>query len=86
MKSNNVLPCSALVLGILIALAGIVFAFLYVSEAIFARLGESDQSLLFWYLPILFIGIAGTVLGAGIGIWGAIRLRKIRKQDIPPNN
>lgn len=86
MNPKKTLPCGALVVGSLITLTGIAFAVMYVLEAIVARLGEPDQSLLFWYLPILFIGLIGIVIGVGIGIWGAIRLRKIRQQDTPPDN
>jgi cytochrome oxidase assembly protein ShyY1 len=49
---------------------------MYVLEAIVARIGEADQSLLFWYLPILFIGLIVLAIGLGLGIWGARRLRK----------
>jgi len=81
MDSKKLLPCGALVVGGLITLIGIGFAVMYVLEAIIARLGEADQSLLFWYLPILFMGLIGIIIGLGIGVWGAIRLRQIREQD-----
>lgn len=81
MKSKKTLSYGALVTGGLIVLAGIVCIVMYVLEAIVARLGEPDQSLLFWYLPILFIGIIGTVVGLGIGLWGVISLRKSRQED-----
>jgi hypothetical protein len=38
------------------ALGG-VFILMYVWGAVISRLGEPDQSLLFWYLPIFFIGL-----------------------------
>jgi len=80
MKSKKVLPYGGLIIGGLIAMTGIACVVIYVLEAIVARLGEPDQSLLFWYLPILFIGIIGILIGLGIGIWGAIRLRRIRQE------
>ena len=80
MNSKKLLPCGALVVGSLFALVGIGLAVTYVLEAIVARLGEPDQSLLFWYLPILFMGIIGILIGLGIGVWGVIRLRKIQHQ------
>lgn len=86
MQSKKILPCGALAVGSLIALIGISLAAMYVLEAIVARIGEADQSLLFWYLPILFMGIIGILIGLGVGIWGAIRLRKIRREDVSPEN
>jgi len=86
MQSKKILPCGALAVGSLIALIGISLAVMYVLEAIVARVGEADQSLLFWYLPILFMGIIGILIGLGVGIWGAIRLRKIRREEISPEN
>lgn len=83
MNTKKILPCGALVVGGLITLTGLAFAIMYVLEAIVARLGEPDQSLLFWYLPILFIGLTGIIIGVGIGIWGAIRLSKIQQQATP---
>ena len=82
MSSKKILPCGALAVGSLITLIGIGLAVTYVLEAVIARLGEADQSLLFWYLPILFMGVVGIIIGLGIGTWGAVRLRKIQSQDM----
>jgi hypothetical protein len=81
MKSKKTLPYGSLIIGVLIAMIGIACVVMYILEAIVARIGEPDQSLLFWYLPILFIGIIGISIGMGIGIWGVIRLRKIRQEE-----
>lgn len=81
MNSKKVLPCGALIIGILISVTGITFVVMYVSEAVISRQGEADQSLLFWYLPILFIGLFGIILGTGIGILGYIGLRKHHRED-----
>ena len=58
--------------GITLALMGLFFIGAYISEAYLARIGEPDQSLLFWYLPLLFIGLFTTALGVLI-IWIAYR-------------
>ena len=81
MNSNKILPCGALVFGILAFVTGSVFVVMYISQAIIARLGEPDQSLLFWYLPFLFMGIIGIFTGIGIGALGVIGLRRIHSQD-----
>jgi len=60
--------------GSLLSLAGIVFVVLYVKEAVIDRFAESDQSLLFWYLPVLFIGMA-LLLG------GLLLLRKYKNRE-----
>jgi hypothetical protein len=86
MNTKKIFPCGTLVVGSLIALTGIACVVMYVLEAIVARVGEPDQSLLFWYLPFLFVGLIGIFIGLGIGIWGAIRLKKIRQQDTTPEN
>lgn len=78
MKSSKILLYSALAFGSLMTLAGGAFVVMYILEAIVARAGEPDQSLLFWYLPFLFMGLIGMVIGLGVGVWGAIRLRKGR--------
>ena len=86
MDSKKIFPCGALVVGSLIILIGIGFTVAYVLEAIVVRLGEPDQSLLFWSLPILFMGLTGIVIGSGIGVWGVIRLRKIQQQGTSSDN
>jgi len=80
MKSSKVLPSGALAFGSLMALTGAAFVVMYIFEAIVARAGDPDQSLLFWYLPILFMGLIGMAIGLGLGVWGVIRLRKIRRR------
>lgn len=86
MNSKKILPCGALAAGGLSILIGIGFAAMYVLEAIITRRGEPDQSLLFWYLPILFIGLIGIIIGLVFGVWGAIRLIQIREQSSAPEN
>jgi hypothetical protein len=81
MNFNKILPYGALVFGILAFVTGSVFVVMYVSQAIIAKMGEPDQSLLFWYLPFLFMGIFGIFTGIGLGALGVIGLRRIRSQD-----
>jgi ABC-type uncharacterized transport system permease subunit len=50
-------------LGGLMVMLGLIFIIMYVWQAVIARLGEPDQSLLFWYLPILFLGMIAAMLG-----------------------
>jgi len=86
MNTKKILPCGALAFGVLIFLAGIVFVAMYISEAILARVGDPDQSLLFWYLPILFIGITGIILGLIAGILGLVGVRKVRSSEGQTNS
>ena len=76
MNSKKLLSYGALGIGILIFIIGAGLVMAYISEAILARLGEPDQSLLFWYLPLLFIGIMGIIIGLAAGILGIIGLRR----------
>ena len=49
---------------------------MYVIEAVIRRLGEPDQSLLFWYLPILLAGLICLLIGIAATFVGFTRLRK----------
>jgi hypothetical protein len=81
MNTKKTLSCGALAFGTLAFVTGLVFVVMYISQAIVVRLGEPDQSLLFWYLPFLFIGIIGIGLGIGMGVLGIIGLRRTQLQD-----
>lgn len=48
---------------------------MYFWEAIIVRMGDPDQSLIFWYLPILFIGIIAVIGGISMLIEGIHRLK-----------
>ena len=56
----------------MLVLMGLVFIGAYVSEALIARIGDPDQSLLFWYLPLLLVGIFTAALGVLI-VWVGYR-------------
>ena len=58
---------------------GLIFIMAYILEAVVARAGEPDQSLLFWYLPFLLTGLIGTILGSAFIYWGLKHKRKIKK-------
>ncbi len=85
MNSKKTWPYTALISGIILIIIGAVLITGYIIEAYIARRGEPDQSLLFWYLPILFTGLIAFVSGLIAGIWGFIRLRKIKYKN-PSNN
>lgn len=61
-------------IGILLSLTGLGFVAMYVHGAILDRLGEPDQSLIYWYLPILFIGLG--IASAGISLFRSGLRRK----------
>jgi len=46
----------AVVFSILLITIGLGFIYMYFWDGVVSRLGDPDQSLAFWYLPILFIG------------------------------
>jgi len=71
----------ALLSGGLFSLVGLVLVVSYVREAILLRIGDPDQSLLFWYLPLLFIGLM--LMGSGIALVVMGR-RPMRKEKTPP--
>jgi len=66
-------------IGILGATFGGVFVCMYVWGAIISRVGDPDQSLLFWYLPILFLGLGAGGVGVLLLIFGINRIRVLRR-------
>ena len=76
MNSGRKLPIAALCFGVAATLVGLVLTGGYILEAVIERRGEPDQSLLFWYLPILFIGMVSITAGLAASAWGFIRLRR----------
>lgn len=58
--------------GVMLLLMGLIFIWGYTSEAVIARIGEPDQSLLFWYLPLLSVGLFTAGIG-GLIIWVGYR-------------
>jgi hypothetical protein len=65
--------------GIALSLIGAALVAAYVFEAIVARMGEPDQSLLFWYLPILFFGFLGLAAGLTGAVWGFRALQRANR-------
>lgn len=61
---------AAITLGFGGILVGVFLVGGYLYAAVFARWGESDQSLLFWYLPFLMAGIGCLGVGIGAVTWG----------------
>ena len=57
-------------IGSLMSIIGAIFVVMYIVKAVIERIGENDQSLLFWYLPVLFMGLLGIKFGIKIGFWG----------------
>ena len=75
MNAGRKLPIVALCFGVAATLVGLVLTGAYVLEAVIERRGEPDPSLLFWYLPILLIGMVSVVTGLAASVWGFVRLR-----------
>jgi predicted lysophospholipase L1 biosynthesis ABC-type transport system permease subunit len=75
---KKLLTYTSVLLGGLITLVGASFVVMYFWEAIIKRTGEPDQSLIFWYLPILFLGLIGVLGGLALLIQGINRIRNLR--------
>jgi|GEM_PF-1560411 len=73
-------------LGGLLMVLGAVFIGMYLWEAVISRLGEPDQSLVFWYLPILFIGIKVVLSGFSILRQGLAEFRVKRNGNQEGNS
>ncbi len=81
-KSDTTKYKLALTFGIVSALIGLLFTITYIIKAVIERMGEPDQSLIFWYMPLLLIGFGALKLGLGFGIWGFIKIREKGKLRI----
>ena len=55
-----------MLLSALMCLFGISLIIMYIYGAVIARLGEADQSLLFWYLPFMLFGIICVIAGGNL--------------------
>jgi hypothetical protein len=83
-RKEKILAYGILASGGLLAILGMALVAVYIREAVLARVGEPDQSLLFWYLPILVIGVIAMLIGVGMGAWGVSRMRKMRPKKMRP--
>ena len=68
-------------IGTVLGLAGLGFIAMYVQGAVIERWGEPDQSLLYWYLPILFIGLGLVSAGMSVLRSGLQRKRNPEAED-----
>ncbi|NNK94836.1 MAG: hypothetical protein HKP41_10850 [Desulfobacterales bacterium] len=75
MARRKIFAYFSLFIGSLCTFAGLAFSAMYVFGAIIDRWGEADQSLLFWHLPILFLGIFSITVGLSMSFWGLNRIR-----------
>ena len=67
--AKKILAWILMILSVCLILIGASFIFLYVRDAVILHLGEPDQSLLFWYLPILFTGVVGVPGGIALFVY-----------------
>jgi len=74
-------PLFALCAGSAVILTGAVLIYAYVMAAVIARLGDPDQSLLFWYFPILVVGLGFAAGGLALVAAAVQRLRRLRREQ-----
>ena len=66
LSTRKVLCVIFMFLSALMCFLGISLIIMYIYSAVIARLGEGDQSLLFWYLPFMLFGIICVIAGANL--------------------
>jgi hypothetical protein len=67
MNLSKLISVLGLIFGLLLLFAGITFIFIHFKDTFFMRFGEADQSLIFWYLPFLFVGLGSLICGIVVG-------------------
>jgi H+/Cl- antiporter ClcA len=75
MALRRIFAYISMIIGSLCTFSGVAFSAMYVYGAIIDRWGEADQSLLFWHLPILFLGIFAIAVGLFMSFWGINRIK-----------
>ena len=75
MRTEKIVPVLALFFGGVASFVGLFLVAAYSWSAVISRWGDADQSLLFWYLPFLFVGIGCVALGSVAGAWAIRHLR-----------
>jgi len=78
MESRRAWSIVAVVFAVFAVVIGLFMIGGYVFSAVIERAGEPDQSLLFWYLPLLLIGATGVVVGLAAGFLGIQGLRSTK--------
>jgi hypothetical protein len=82
---QRLLTSVSIAVGLLMGLTGLGFIAMYLYSAVVERLGDPDQSLLFWLLPILLAGIGLTFAGTLLLRLGFRRKRTDRAtRSMPP--
>lgn len=84
LDSRRAVPIAGIIFGVLALVAGLSLIAIYVVDAVVTRVGEPDQSRVFWYLPLLFAGIMGTAIGGVAVLLSRQRLRKLASRHIEP--
>ena len=77
-RKKGILSYVVLAVGGLLMISGMALIVTYILEAVIARIGEPDQSLLFWYLPFLLFGVIATLAGFRMTSWGLSRTSNTR--------
>jgi hypothetical protein len=62
MIHNRFIPILSVTAGLLLVIGGLLLAGLYINTVVHS-VGEADSSLIFWYIPIFFLGIMMSAAG-----------------------
>ncbi len=84
MDSRRAVPIAGIIFGVLALAAGLSLIAIYAVDAVVTRVGEPDQSRVFWYLPLLFVGIMGTATGGFVVLLSRQWLRELASRHIGP--
>jgi len=78
---KKLLLLGVLILSGLVFLTGVAFVVMYAWNGVIARIGEADQSLVFWYLPVLIMGFITMSVGWAMGRRVLERLKDLYPPD-----
>ena len=71
------------VIGILLILAGLSLIGMYIVQ-VWQVLEASNQSVIFWYLPIVFLGLVAIIMGIMSMAW--VKRQRLKEQTKEQRN
>lgn len=76
-----ILAASAAAISLIVGVAAVKW---YIWDIAIRQAGEPDRSMLFWGLPIVFIGVGALAVGGSLVVFARRSFTKPQANDPPP--